>query len=121
MQAPLLSTLTGQRLTLEATWKYVIVCSVGIAMALLGSIFIAIAMDVGKVNVPVSFSAITSVAKQLDPMWLKAGFVFILVGYGTQNGTCSNAHGFLMPTLKLQVLHLLYYQEFAQLCISWDF
>lgn len=71
---------------LEATWKYVIVCSVGIAMALLGSMFIAIAMDVGKVNVPVSFSAITSVAKQLDPMWLKAGFVFILVGYGTKMG-----------------------------------
>lgn len=72
--------------SLEATWKYVIICSVGIAMALLGSIFIALAMDVGKVNVPVSFSAITSVAKQLDPIWLKTGFVFILVGYGTKMG-----------------------------------
>lgn len=72
--------------SLEATWKYVIVCSVGIAMALLGSIFIAIAMDVGKVNVPVSFSALTSVAKQLNPIWLKTGFVFILVGYGTKMG-----------------------------------
>jgi len=72
--------------SLEATWKYVIICSVGIAVALLGSIFIALAMDVGKVTVPVSFSAITSVAKQLDPMWLKTGFVFILVGYGTKMG-----------------------------------
>ncbi|MBF0301845.1 MAG: hydrogenase [Desulfamplus sp.] len=72
--------------SLEATWKYVIICSVGIAMALLGSIFIAIAMDVGQVNAPVSFSALTSVAKHLDPIWLKTGFVFILVGYGTKMG-----------------------------------
>jgi len=72
--------------SLEATWKYVIICSVGIAVALLGSIFIALAMDVGKVTAPVSFSAITSVAKELDPMWLKTGFVFILVGYGTKMG-----------------------------------
>ncbi|MBF0378299.1 MAG: hydrogenase [Desulfamplus sp.] len=72
--------------SLEATWKYVIICSVGIAMALLGSIFIAIAMDVGKINVSVSFSALISVAKELDPIWLKTGFVFILVGYGTKMG-----------------------------------
>ncbi|MBF0573782.1 MAG: hydrogenase, partial [Desulfamplus sp.] len=72
--------------SLEATWKYVIICSVGIAMALLGSIFIAISMDVGKVNAPVSFSSLISVAKELDPMWLKTGFVFILVGYGTKMG-----------------------------------
>jgi hydrogenase-4 component F len=72
--------------SLEATWKYVLVCSVGIAMALLGSVLITLAMDVGNVDVPISFSALTAVAKRLDPMWLKAGFVFILVGYGTKMG-----------------------------------
>jgi len=71
---------------LEATWKYVLVCSVGIAMALLGSVLITLAMDVNGVNVPVSFTALTAVAKRLDPFWLKAGFVFILVGYGTKMG-----------------------------------
>jgi len=72
--------------SLEATWKYVLICSVGIAMALLGSVLITISMDVGNVDVPVSFSALTTYAKDLDSMWLKAGFVFILVGYGTKMG-----------------------------------
>jgi hypothetical protein len=64
----------------------VLICSVGIALALLGSVLITMAMDVGGVDVPVSFSALTKVAGDLDPMWLKAGFVFILVGYGTKMG-----------------------------------
>jgi hydrogenase-4 component F len=72
--------------SLEATWKYVLICSVGIAMALLGSVLITVAMDVGEVNTALSFSALTEAAKNLDPLWLKAGFVFILVGYGTKMG-----------------------------------
>jgi hydrogenase-4 component F len=83
--APLIYTYRTSE-SLEATWKYVLICSVGIAMALLGSVLITVAMDVGKVDAPVSFSALTAVAKSLDPMWLKAGFVFILVGYGTKMG-----------------------------------
>ncbi len=83
--APLIYTHRSAA-SLEATWKYVLICSVGIAMALLGSVLITVAMDVGKVDAPVSFSALTEVAKKLDPMWLKAGFVFILVGYGTKMG-----------------------------------
>jgi Ni,Fe-hydrogenase III large subunit/NADH:ubiquinone oxidoreductase subunit 2 (subunit N) len=83
--APLIYTHRSAA-SLEATWKYVLICSVGIAMALLGSVLVTVAMDVGKVDAPISFSAMTEVAKQMDPMWLKAGFVFILVGYGTKMG-----------------------------------
>ncbi len=83
--APLIYTHRSAA-SLEATWKYVLICSVGIALALLGSVLITVAMDVGGVDAPVSFSALTKVAKDLDPMWLKAGFVFILVGYGTKMG-----------------------------------
>lgn len=72
--------------SLEATWKYVLICSVGIAMALLGSVLITVAMDTGKVDAIVSFTALTGVAGLLDPVWLKAGFIFILVGYGTKMG-----------------------------------
>ena len=85
--APLIFTYRSDA-SLEATWKYVLVCSVGIAMALLGSVLVTIAMDIGKVDVPISFSAIALHAKELDPLWLKAGFVFILVGYGTKMGLC---------------------------------
>jgi hydrogenase-4 component F len=83
--APLIYTHRSAA-SLEATWKYVLICSVGIAMALLGSVLVTVAMDVGRVDAPISFSAMTGVAKQMDPMWLKAGFVFILVGYGTKMG-----------------------------------
>ena len=83
--APLIYTHRSSA-SLEATWKYVLICSVGIAMALLGSVLITVAMDVGRVDAPVSFSALTTVAGQLDPLWLKAGYVFILVGYGTKMG-----------------------------------
>ncbi len=83
--APLIYTHRTS-VSLEATWKYVLICSVGIAMALLGSVLITISMDIGQVDAPVSFSALTTVATRLDPMWLKAGFVFIIVGYGTKMG-----------------------------------
>lgn len=83
--APLIYTYRTAK-ALEATWKYVLICSVGIAMALLGSVLITVAMDAGSVEAPVSFSALTAVATRLDPFWLKVGFVFILVGYGTKMG-----------------------------------
>jgi len=83
--APLIYTHRSAA-SLEATWKYVLICSVGIAMALLGSVLITLSMDIGHVDAPLSFSALTQVAKTMDPMWLKAGFVFILVGYGTKMG-----------------------------------
>jgi hydrogenase-4 component F len=54
--APLIYTHRSAA-SLEATWKYVLICSVGIAMALLGSVLITVAMDVGKVDAPISFSA----------------------------------------------------------------
>jgi len=83
--APLIFTHRSKA-SLEATWKYVLICSVGIAMALLGSVLITLSMDIGQVDTPLSFSALTNAAKALDPLWLKAGFVFIIVGYGTKMG-----------------------------------
>jgi hydrogenase-4 component F len=83
--APLIFTHRSAA-SLEATWKYVLICSVGIALALLGSVLIALSMDLGGVDAPISFSALAANARNLDPLWLKAGFVFILVGYGTKMG-----------------------------------
>ena len=72
--------------SLEATWKYVLICSVGIALALVGLVLITGSMDAGQVDAPLGFTALTGVARQLEPSWLKVGFVFILVGYGTKMG-----------------------------------
>lgn len=71
---------------LEAVWKYVLICSVGIALALLGSLLLTVAMDIGGVTGTPSFSNLSLHAARLDQAWLKAGFVFILVGYGTKMG-----------------------------------
>lgn len=83
--APLIYTHRSAA-SLEATWKYVVICSVGIALALLGSVLIALSMDLGGVDAPLAFSSLTAVARRLNPLWLKTGFVFILVGYGTKMG-----------------------------------
>ncbi len=85
MSAPLIF-LHRSKSALEATWKYVLICSVGIALALLGCFFIVLAMDIGNVEVPITFSSLSLVATQLDPMWLKAGFIFLVIGYGTKMG-----------------------------------
>ncbi len=71
---------------LEATWKYILICSVGIALALLGCFFITLSMDLGNIDAPLTFSSLNSVASQLDPIWLKAGFIFMVIGFGTKMG-----------------------------------
>jgi hydrogenase-4 component F len=73
--------------SLEATWKYLMICSVGIALALLGNFFLAVAAR----NCPggyqfLSIENLETHARQLDPKWLKAAFLLLLVGYGTKMG-----------------------------------
>jgi hydrogenase-4 component F len=71
---------------LEATWKYVLICSVGIALALLGFFFITLSMDRAGIDVPLTFSSLNTAARQLDPLWLKTGCIFVLIGFGTKMG-----------------------------------
>lgn len=70
--------------SLEATWKYLVVCSVGIALALLGSFFLAVASSAQAV--PMVISNLMAVGPELHASWLKAAMVFFLVGYGTKMG-----------------------------------
>ena len=73
--------------SLEATWKYLLICSVGIALALLGNFLLAVsAKAIGDGNSTLVFSNLLAHAKQLNPVWLKAAFIFMLVGYGTKMG-----------------------------------
>lgn len=85
VSAPLIFIHRSQE-ALEATWKYIIICSVGIALALLGCFFITLSMDIGKIEVVLTFSSLNDVATKLDPVWLKTGFVFIVIGFGTKMG-----------------------------------
>jgi hydrogenase-4 component F len=70
--------------SLEAAWKYLMLCSVGIALALLGTFFLAEAA--GKVGLPMLFDTLRDGAQKLDPLWLKAAFAAAFVGYGTKMG-----------------------------------
>ncbi|MCX6651617.1 MAG: hydrogenase 4 subunit F [Methanomassiliicoccales archaeon] len=73
--------------SLEAAWKYLIICSVGIALALLGTIFIyASSLSVLGEGGDLHWTSLMAVADQLDPSLLKFGFVLILIGYGTKVG-----------------------------------
>jgi hydrogenase-4 component F len=73
--------------SLEATWKYLLICSVGIALALLGNFFLAVAAsDHGGIATPLVVSDLVGAAGRLDAPWLKAAFVLFLVGYGTKMG-----------------------------------
>jgi hydrogenase-4 component F len=73
--------------SLEATWKYLMICSVGIALALLGNFFLAMATKTGHgEHVYLAFADLERHAGQLDPLWLKAAFLLLLVGYGTKMG-----------------------------------
>lgn len=71
----------------EATWKYLIICSVGIAFALLGTIFIFSSSQYGAIEGgSLCASQLKTVSAQLQPLLLKLGFIFCLVGYGTKAG-----------------------------------
>jgi len=73
--------------SLEAAWKYLLIGSVGIALALLGSLFVAYAALHGAGGeADLIFSALLQHAGVLSRPWLRAGFVLLLVGYGTKMG-----------------------------------
>ena len=75
------------RRSLEATWKYLLICSVGIALALLGNFFLAVAATVGPdKHVPMLLGSLIANASLLNPLWLKVAFLFLVVGYGTKLG-----------------------------------
>lgn len=72
--------------SIEATWKYLLICSVGIAIALLGSFFLVYAFLVHHHTPGLLFSQLVAHARDADPVWLKMAFVLLLIGYGTKMG-----------------------------------
>lgn len=72
--------------SLEATWKYLLICSVGIALALLGSFFLAYSSLKAGLESTLLFDQLIKDAPNLSPPWLHAAFVLLFVGYGTKMG-----------------------------------
>ncbi len=70
--------------SLEAAWKYLILCSVGIAVALMGIFFIGLALPRGIGDL--TLSIILQHSGQVNTKWMEVAFILMLVGYGTKMG-----------------------------------
>jgi len=85
----LLVTLYRTPASLEAGWKYFILCGVGISQALFGTILMYFAAEklLGSEGVSaLLWTHLNAVKGQLEPAVLGLAFVFLLVGYGTKVG-----------------------------------
>lgn len=87
------TTLTGATLiyhdrsavVLEAVWKYVFACSISITLAFVGILLLSVSAQEVHLN-DLSFSLLKEQAHLMNPVWLKAAFIFILVGFSVKMG-----------------------------------
>jgi hydrogenase-4 component F len=80
--------LYGKRTSLEAAWKYVIICTVGVAFGLYGTVLTyANGSEVlADPHGAIFWSKLAVHAVDLDPTLAKIAFVFVLIGFGTKAG-----------------------------------
>jgi len=73
---------------IEAAWKYFILCGVGIALALFGTVLLYFAAEkvLGEGGEALLWTNLSRVSNQLEPTILSLAFVFLMVGYGTKVG-----------------------------------
>ncbi len=76
------------RAALEAAWKYFILGSLGIALALFGTILVYLAAQpvIGQGLPAMAWDRLLAHAAAFDPALLNLAFVFLLLGYGTKAG-----------------------------------
>ncbi len=96
VSAPLI-LFRRSRASLEAMWKYLLICSVGAGLALFGTLLVAISARGTGCN-GLGFAELLLCSDGLEPRWFMAGFIFILVGYGTKMGLAP-FHTWLPDTL----------------------
>ena len=84
----LLVSLYRTGASLEAAWKYFILCGVGIAQALFGTILLYFAAEklLGHQGSALLWTHLDVVKGNLEPTVMALAFVFLLVGYGTKVG-----------------------------------
>src|SRR5258706_1753339 len=93
MGAPPLPTVLGVSFyrpaaSLEAAWKYFILCGVGIAQALFGTVLLYMAAEkvVGPEGGALLWTNLEAVKGQLDPTIITLAFAFLFIGYATKVG-----------------------------------
>lgn len=68
---------------LEATWKYLFISSIGLAIAFIGILFLSILANQNGVN-SLTISNLLAVANKMNTVWLKLVFIFILTGFSVK-------------------------------------
>lgn len=88
LASALLVAFYFNRSALEAAWKYVMVCTVGICLALLGTILLYYAQvnATGNGENALSWQVLMTIRNSLDPALVKLAFIFVIIGYGTKAG-----------------------------------
>lgn len=81
-----LVNLHNTRTSLEAAYKYLILSSVGIALAFVGTVLMYYAGTARVGEIAVNWTWLRDTATSLDPQVVRLAFVFILIGYGTKAG-----------------------------------
>lgn len=84
----LLVSLYRTPTAIEAAWKYFILCGVGIAQALFGTVLLYFAAErvLGEGGEALLWTNLSQVSDKLEPTVLSLAFVFLMVGYGTKVG-----------------------------------
>lgn len=72
--------------SVEAAWKYIIICSAGIIFALLGTILFSYAFSFSSMTKSLNWTEAMVLAETLNKNIVRVAFVFILIGYGTKAG-----------------------------------
>lgn len=78
----------GQRSSLEAAWKYIIICTVGVAFGLFGTVLVYAnaASFMAQPDHAIFWTEVLKESGQLDPTLMVLAFVFVLIGFGTKTG-----------------------------------
>ncbi|HXH64522.1 MAG TPA: hydrogenase 4 subunit F [Mariprofundaceae bacterium] len=84
----LLVSLYRTPASIAAAWKYFILCGMGIALALFGTVLVFFASSgvLGHGNEALTWTELLAHAGQLDPAVMSIAFCFLMVGYGTKVG-----------------------------------
>jgi len=139
LSSVLLVALYNHTTSLEAAWKYIMLGSVGLVLALFGTIFAyaaAVGPSAGMALPSFNWSRLLEMAPQLDQKLVKLSFIFVLVGYGTKAGLAPmhtwlpDAHSEApSPTsamlsgvsLKIAVYALLRFHILSAACLGGEF
>jgi hydrogenase-4 component F len=85
----LLVTFYNQKTSFEAGWKYIMIGSVGISLALFGTLFTyysAVNVLGSNPQHGMNWSVLMDVADKFDPRAMRLAFILVLLGYGTKAG-----------------------------------